>query len=75
MTQQSKEELFRLYLEGKLDFAKKDQSQALDDLFAAEFGTSDYFNAAERYQQAGNKVQFIMNIRAQFNSIFGKAES
>ena len=74
MTQQSKEELFRIYLDGKIDFARKARSQALNDLFDAEFGTDDYFDSAERYDQMSNKVNLLVNIKTQFNNIF-KEES
>lgn len=74
MTYQSKEDLFRLYLEGKIDFVKKDQGEALDDLFKADFGTQAYFDAAERYERAGAKWSSLNQILRQFNTIFRREE-
>ena len=74
MKQQSKEELFRIYLDGKIDFARKDRAKALNDLFETDFGTNEYFDAADRYEQTANKVGLLISIKNQFNSIF-KEES
>ena len=74
MTQQSKEEIFRIYLDGKIDFARKDQMKALNDLFGADFGTAEYFDAAERYEQTAKKAGLLISIKTQFNNIF-KEES
>lgn len=74
MTQQSKEELFSIYLDGKLDFARRAKSAALNDLFSATFGTSEYFEAAERYRYMESKIGLLNNIKIQFNTIF-KEES
>lgn len=74
MTYKSKEELFRLYLEGKIDFVKKDRSEALDDLYKADFGSEAYFDAAERYEQAGAKCSSLNQILRQFNTIFRREE-
>lgn len=74
MTQQSKEELFRLYLEGKITILKKDQRAKLEKLFAAEFGTHEYFSAAHEYDDVGRKLTFYNQVKHQFDRIF-KEES
>lgn len=70
MTQQSKEELFRIYLDGKIDLTRKAQMQALNDLFDADFGTEKYFDAADRYEQTAKKAGLLISIKTQFNNIF-----
>lgn len=75
MTYQSKEELFRLYLEGKITALKKQQRTVLDKLVAAEFGTDEFFSATHEYDYVGKKLTTFNQVKRQFDSIFRKAES
>lgn len=74
MTQQSKEELFRLYLEGKITIIKKDQRAKLEKLFAAEFGTPECFAAQRDYDETFKKLTIFNQVKYQFEKIF-KEES
>lgn len=74
MTYQSKEELFRLYLEGKITTLKIQQRKSLEKLFAAEFGSSEYFDAAHHYDEIGKKLTNFSQVKYHFDNIF-KEES
>lgn len=74
MTQQSKEELFRLYLEGKITILKKDQRAKLEKLFAAEFGSNEYFSATHEYDEISRKLTTFNQVKYHFDTIF-KEES
>lgn len=75
MTYQSKEELFRLYLEGKITALKIQQRKALEKLFAAEFGTEDYFSATREYDEICKKLTAYNQVKYEFDNIFKKEES
>lgn len=74
MTQQSKEEIFRLYLEGRITIVKKDQREKLEKLFASEFGTPECFAAQRDYDDTFKKLTILNQVKYQFEKIF-KEES
>lgn len=70
MTQQSKEELFRLYLDGKITILKKYQREKLEKLFAAEFGTPECFAAQREYDEISRRLTTFNQVKDHFEHIF-----
>lgn len=74
MTYQGMAKLFRIYLEGKMNYLKKDQGAALEKIFQSGFGTKEYYRANSEYDAAGAKVRLLADVIKQFDNIFKKED-
>lgn len=75
MTYETKEELFRFYLDGKITALKTQQRKALEKLYAAEFGSEAYFSATHEHEEVAKKLTTLNLVKSQFDRIFMKEES
>lgn len=70
MTYQSKEELFRLYLEGKINIEANERKRAVKDLLDQDFASDAWDDLTEKIDRMNNKIMVMKQILHRFNEIF-----
>lgn len=70
MTYQSKEELFRLYLEGKINIEANERKRTVKDLLDQDFASDAWDDLTEKIDRMNNKIMVMKQIQRRFNEIF-----
>lgn len=70
MTYQSKEELFRIYLEGKINIEANERKRAVKDLLDQDFASDAWDELTEKIDRMNNKIMVMKQILHRFNEIF-----
>lgn len=74
MTYQSREELFRLYLEGKINIEANERKMAVKDLLDQDFASDAWDDLTEKIDRMNNKIMVMKQILHRFNEIFKEDE-
>lgn len=74
MTYQNKAELFRIYLEGKINIEENARKRAVKDLLDQDFGSDAWDDLTEKIDRMNDIIMVMKQIQHRFNKIF-KEES
>lgn len=70
MTYQNKAELFRIYLEGKINIEANERKRAVKDLMDQDFASDAWDDLTEKIDRINNKIMVMKQILHRFNEIF-----
>ena len=70
MTYQNKAELFRIYLEGKINIEANERKRTVKDLLDQDFASDAWDDLTEKIDRMNNKIMVMKQILHRFNEIF-----
>ena len=74
MTYQNKAELFRIYLEGKINIEANARTRAVKDLLDQDFGSDAWDDLTEKIDRMNDIIMVMKQIQHRFNKIFMEDE-